>query len=80
MKHTAPEVVTRKLLDELHRLSPYDPDHLPGEIELIEEFRRRHPRLPRLPVADSPAHLPPRQPRQHTRPRLQGRRHHHHAV
>ena len=36
-------------------------------------------RLPRLPVADPPAHLPPPQPPQHPRPRLQGGGHDHHA-
>ena len=46
MKHTEPEIVTQDLLDELHRISPYDPDHLPREIELIEAFRQRHPKLP----------------------------------
>jgi acetate kinase len=39
MKHSEPETVTKKLLDELHRISPYDPGHLPCEIELIEAFR-----------------------------------------
>ena len=29
MQHMAPELVTQALLDELHRISPYDPDHLP---------------------------------------------------
>jgi acetate kinase len=38
MKHTEPEIVTPELLAELHRISPYDPDHLPREIELIERF------------------------------------------
>ncbi len=28
MKHTAPELVTQELLDELRRISPYDPDQL----------------------------------------------------
>ena len=37
-------------------------------------------RLPRLPVAGAPAHLPPPQPRAAARPRLQGERHDHHAV
>jgi len=32
MKHTEPEIVTRKLLDELHRISPFDPDHLPAKL------------------------------------------------
>jgi hypothetical protein len=33
-----PERVTPELLDELHGIMPYDPDHLPLEIELIEAF------------------------------------------
>ena len=37
-------------------------------------------RLPRLPVADPPPHLPPGQPSQHPRARLQGGGHHHDAV
>jgi acetate kinase len=39
MKHTAPELVTQESLDELHRISPNDPDHMPREIKLIETFR-----------------------------------------
>src|SRR5580698_4155403 len=56
MKHTEPEIVTPKLLKELHRISPYDPDHLPGEIELIEVFRKRHPKLPQLACFDTAFH------------------------
>jgi acetate kinase len=56
MKHTAPEIVSHDLLDELHRISPYDPDHLPREIELIEAFRRRHPLLPQLACFDTAFH------------------------
>jgi acetate kinase len=56
MKHTEPEIVTKKLLDELHRISPNDPDHLPGEIELIETFRRRHPKLPQVACFDTAFH------------------------
>ena len=56
MKHTAPELVTQKLLDELHRISPNDPEHLPREIELIETFRRRHPQLPQLACFDTAFH------------------------
>src|SRR6202453_174043 len=56
MQHTAPEMVTQELLDELHRISPYDPDHLPGEIELIEAFRQRHPQLPQLACFDTAFH------------------------
>ncbi len=56
MKHTQPELVTQGLLDELHRISPYDPDHMPGEVELIETFRRRHPTLPQLACFDTAFH------------------------
>jgi len=56
MKHTQPEIVTSQLLAELHSISPYDPDHLPGEIELIEAFRQRHPKLPQLACFDTAFH------------------------
>jgi acetate kinase len=29
MKYTEPEIITQDLLDELHHISPNDPDHLP---------------------------------------------------
>jgi acetate kinase len=56
MKHTEPEIVTRKSLDELRRISPNDPDHMPREIELIETFRRRHRKLPQLACFDTAFH------------------------
>ena len=56
MTHSEPERVTSELLDELHRITPYDPDHLPLEIELIEAFRQRHPRLPQVACFDTAFH------------------------
>ena len=56
MKHSEPERVTPKLLAELHRITPYDPDHLPREIALIEAFRRRHPRVPQVACFDTAFH------------------------
>jgi len=56
MKHTEPEIVSQELLDELHCIAPYDPDHLPREIELIEAFRQRHPILPQLACFDTAFH------------------------
>jgi acetate kinase len=56
MKHTEPEIVTPKLLAELHRISPYDPDHLPREIELIELFRQHHPKLLQVACFDTAFH------------------------
>ncbi len=56
MKHSQPERVTAKLLAELRRIMPFDPDHLPGEIGIIEEFRLRHPRLPMVACFDTAFH------------------------
>ena len=56
MQHTEPELVTPELLEELHRISPYDPEHLPREIELIEAFRQRHPKLPQVACFDTAFH------------------------
>ncbi len=56
MQHAEPETVTPALLSELHRLSPFDPDHLPREIELIEAFRQRHPNLPQVACFDTTFH------------------------
>jgi acetate kinase len=56
MKHSEPERVTPKLLAELHRITPYAPDHLPQEIGLIEAFRRRHPQLPQVACFDTAFH------------------------
>ncbi len=56
MNHTAPERVTQELLDELQRIRPYAPEHLPLEIELIEAFRQRHPKLPQVACFDTAFH------------------------
>ncbi|MHB8853295.1 MAG: acetate/propionate family kinase [Ignavibacteriaceae bacterium] len=56
MNHTAPETITTELLDELHRITPYDPDHLPDEIELIEAFLKRHPNLIQVACFDTAFH------------------------
>ena len=56
MTHSAPEKVTPKLLAELHRITPYAPDHLPREIELIKALRTRRPRLPQVACFDTAFH------------------------
>jgi acetate kinase len=56
MKHSEPEKVTPKLLAELHRITAYDPDHLPREISLIEALQRRHPKLPQVACFDTAFH------------------------
>ena len=56
MTHSDPERVTPKLLAQLRRITPYDPDHLPREIGLIEAFRKRHPTLSQVACFDTAFH------------------------
>lgn len=56
MHHTAPEQVSQSLLAELHHISPFDPDHLPQEIEIIETLFWRHPALIQVACFDTAFH------------------------
>jgi acetate kinase len=56
MLHTQPERVTRGLLDELRRVTPYDPEHLPREIALIEALQQRFPNVPQVACFDTAFH------------------------
>jgi len=55
-KYRDPQRVTPVVMEELQRLSPYDPEHLPAEIELIKECARRYPRLPQVACFDTSFH------------------------
>jgi acetate kinase len=56
MQHSDPQRVTPALLAELRRMTPYDPEHLPREIELIEHMSRAHPGLPQVACFDTAFH------------------------
>lgn len=56
MQHAAPERVTPQLMAELKRITPYDPEHLPREIELIEAVQRLRPSLPQVACFDTAFH------------------------
>lgn len=56
MYHTEPTTVSSVLLEELHRYIPYDPDHLPGELEMIESIRNRKPALLQVACFDTAFH------------------------
>ena len=56
MKHTEPELVTDDLLNELKKISAFDPDHLPEEIKLIEVFKKRYPELKQIACFDTSFH------------------------
>jgi acetate kinase len=56
MEHVNPELVCQELLDELNRIIPYDPEHLPREIEMIEALRIRYPKLRQVACFDTAFH------------------------
>jgi acetate kinase len=56
MLRTAPELVSAGLLQELRKIIPFDPEHLPRELELIEALRRRRPELRQVVCFDTAFH------------------------
>lgn len=56
MERTEPARVTARLLGQLRRTAPFDPDHLPREIALVQAFRRRHPGIPQVACFDTAFH------------------------
>jgi acetate kinase len=55
-KYNKPQLITKEIGLELHRLSPFDPEHLPAEILLIEAFGRRFPDLKQVACFDTAFH------------------------
>ncbi len=56
MSHIQPELVSRVFIDDMKQIISYDPEHLPGEIELIEAFFHRYPQLPQVACFDTAFH------------------------
>src|SRR5262249_56409054 len=48
--------ITSELLAELRRISPFDPEHLPAEIMLIEALAHRFPDVPQVACFDTAFH------------------------
>ncbi len=55
-KYSKPRRITAEMVEELRRLSPFDPEHLPEEILLTEAFHRRFPGLPQVACFDTAFH------------------------
>src|SRR3954465_190188 len=51
-----PQRVTPQLIEELRRLSPLDPEHLPPEIGLIEAVQKRDAQLRQIACFDTAFH------------------------
>lgn len=56
LAHSEPVLITPDLLDELRRIAPYDPEHLPAEIELVEAIQARHPMWSAVACFDTAFH------------------------
>ena len=55
-KYCEPQLITAEMLEDLRRLTPLDPEHLPEEILLTEAFHRRFPQLPQVACFDTAFH------------------------
>ena len=55
-KYNEPQLITTEMVEDLHRLSPFDPEHLPEEILLTEAFHHRFPDLPQVACFDTSFH------------------------
>jgi acetate kinase len=56
LQHREAQLIDDELLETLRRISNYDPDHLPGEISLIELFRRKQPDTLQVACFDTAFH------------------------
>ena len=52
-KFSEPQQLTPAVIDALRGLSPFDPQHLPQEILVIEAFQRQFPKLPQVACFDT---------------------------
>ena len=55
-RYSEPQRLTPEVMGELRRLSPYDPEHLPSEIELIDALGQRYPSIPQVVCFDTAFH------------------------
>lgn len=54
--YTSPQLIHAEVLNELQKLIPLAPLHLPGQIELIEALARRYTDLPQVACFDTAFH------------------------
>jgi acetate kinase len=55
-KYSEPALITKEMVEELRQLKPFDPEHLPEEIQLTEAFHHRFPDLPQVACFDTAFH------------------------
>ena len=54
--HAEPEVITPRLLNELHGLARLDPTHMPQSLSVIDLLMRRFPHVPQFACFDTTFH------------------------
>ncbi len=55
-RYTEAQRITPEMVETLHQLEPFDPEHLPEEIQLTEAFFQRFPDLPQVACFDTTFH------------------------
>jgi acetate kinase len=55
-RYTKPQRITAEMVEELRRLSSFDPEHLPAEILMVEAFHPRFRDLPQVACFDTSFH------------------------
>jgi len=55
-RYRDPQRVDEAMLHELRRISPFDPEHLPAEIALLEAIGARYPQVPQVACFDTAFH------------------------
>ncbi len=55
-KYFESQPITAEMVEDLHRFSAFDPEHLPEEILLTEAFHHRFPKLPQVACFDTAFH------------------------
>jgi acetate kinase len=54
--YAAARRITHEVIEELRRIAPLDPDHLPGELSLLQAFLGRFPHVPQVACFDTAFH------------------------
>jgi acetate kinase len=55
-KYSAPVRLDATIIEELRKLSPFDPEHMPHELKLAEALQRQYPKLPQVACFDTAFH------------------------
>jgi len=55
-KYFTAQPINKDVINDLRQFSPFDPEHLPAEIHLIEAFAHRFPDLPQVACFDTAFH------------------------